>query len=283
MYDLDGKVALVTGAGGERGIGRAIATRLAREGADVVVSDIAANPYGGGQSGWGGAPAVVREIEAAGRQGLTVLADVSDSAEVEGLVSQALERFGRIDILVNNAASRPGPDRVPVVELNEEAWDEVLAVNLKGTFLCSRGVARHMLDRDGGGKIICLSSAVGKRGRARFAAYCASKFGIIGFTQSLALELAAEGINVNAICPGLVDTERVGFIGAALSDERVSGDAWLESGRHGEDLARQAAEIPMTRAAMAEDIAKAAAFLASSEADYLTGIALTVAGGQEVL
>ena len=283
MYDLDGKVALVTGAGGERGIGRAVATRLAWEGADVVVSDVAANPYGRGRTEWDGAPAVVREIEAAGRQAMTVLADVSDAGQVDALVARALERFGRIDILVNNAASRPGPDRVPVVELTEEAWDAVQAVNLKGTFLCCRAVARNMIERGGGGKIVCLSSAVGKRGRARFAAYCASKFGIIGFTQSLALELAGERINVNAICPGLVDTERVGFIGAALSDEGVSGEAWLDSGRHGEDMARQVAEIPMARAAAAEDIAKTAAFLASSESDYLTGVAITVAGGAELL
>ena len=283
MYDLDGKVALVTGAGGERGIGRAIATRLAREGADVIVSDIAANPYGRGRTDWEGAPAVVREIEAAGRKAMAVLADVSDSAQVEAMVGQALERFGHIDILVNNAASRPGPDRVPVVELTEEAWDTVQAVNLKGMFLCCRAAARHMLERGGGGKIITLSSAVGKRGRARFAAYCTSKFGIIGFTQSLALELAPERINVNAICPGLVDTERVGFIGAALSDEDVSGEAWLESERHAEDMARQISEIPLARSAAAQDIAKTAAFLASSESDYLTGIAITVAGGAELI
>ena len=283
MYDLDGKVALVTGAGGELGIGRAVATRLAREGADVVISDVAANPYGHGQTDWAGAEAVVGEIEALGRNGMSVLADVTDSDQVDAMVAAALGRFGRIDILVNNAASRPGPDRVPVVELSEEAWDTVLAINLKGTFLCSRAVARHMVDRGGGGKIISLSSAVGKRGRARFAAYCASKFGIIGFTQSLALELGAERINVNAICPGLVDTERVRYLGAALSDEGLSAQAWVETGRHGEDMARQAAEIPLARPAAAEDIAKTAAFLASSESDYLTGIAVTVAGGAELL
>jgi meso-butanediol dehydrogenase/(S,S)-butanediol dehydrogenase/diacetyl reductase len=283
VYDLSGKVALVTGAGGERGIGRAIATRLAQEGADVVVSDIAANPYGTGRTGWEGAPAVVREIEAAGRQAMAVLADVSDSRQVDALFGQALERFGHIDIVVNNAASRPGPDRVPVVDLTEEAWDAVQAVNLKGMFLCCRAGARHMLERGGGGKIITLSSAVGKRGRARFAAYCTSKFGVIGFTQSLALELAAARINVNAICPGLVDTERVGFIGAALSDEDVSGEAWLESERHAEDMARQISEIPLARSAAAQDIAKTAAFLASAESDYLTGIAITVAGGSEVI
>ena len=283
MYDLSGKVALVTGAGAEQGIGRAIATRLAREGADIVVNEVTNNPYGRGATGWEGAPSVVGEIEAIGRQGMTSLADVSEAAQVDAMLDQALERFGHVDILVNNAASRPGPDRVPVVELAEEAWDRVQAVDLKGTFLCSRAIARHMIGRGGGGKIINLSSAVGKRGRARFAAYCAAKFGVIGFTQSLALELAAERINVNAICPGLVDTERAGFVAATLSAEEVSGEAWLRSGRHAEQMARETSEIPMARAAAAEDIAKTAAFLASSESDYLTGIAITVAGGAEVL
>ncbi|MCI0815633.1 MAG: SDR family NAD(P)-dependent oxidoreductase, partial [Chloroflexi bacterium] len=158
MYDLSGKVALVTGAGGERGFGRAIATRLAREGADVAVNDVAANPHGAGSGGWGGLDAVAREIEDGGRGALAVVADVSDSAQVDAMVAQVLDRFGRIDILVNNAGSRPGRDRVPVVELSEEAFDEVQRVNVKGTFLCSRAVARHMLERGGGGKIIVISS-----------------------------------------------------------------------------------------------------------------------------
>ena len=164
---------------------------MAREGADVVVNDVTDNPYGRGATGWEGAPSVVREIEAAGGHAMTCLADVSDAARVEAMLDQALGRFGHVDILVNNAASRPGSDRVPVVDLTEEAWDRVQAVDLKGTFLCSRAVARHMIDRGGGGKIISLSSVIGKRGHARFAAYSAAKFGIIGFTQSLALELAA--------------------------------------------------------------------------------------------
>ena len=283
VYDLGGKVALVTGAGAEHGIGRAIATRLAREGADVVVNDVADNPYGRGAAGWEGVSSVVAEIEAIGRQGMTCLADVSDAAQVDAMLDRALGRFGHIDILVNNAASRPGSVRVPVVELSEEAWDRVQAVDLKGTFLCSRALARHMIDRGRGGKIVNLSSVVGKRGHARFAAYSAAKFGVIGFTQSLALELAAARINVNAICPGLVDTERAGFVAAALSAEEITGEAWLESERHAEQTARQASEIPMARAAAAEDIAKTAAFLASSESDYLTGIAITVAGGAEMM
>jgi NAD(P)-dependent dehydrogenase (short-subunit alcohol dehydrogenase family) len=280
MYNLNGKVALVTGAGGEHGIGRAIATRLAQEGADVIVNDIVSNPYPNRSSGWEGAPAVVREIEAIGRQAITALADVSDASQVERMVREGLERFGHIDILVNNAGSRPGRDRVLVVDLTEEAWDREMKINAKGPFLCCRAVARRMIDRGQGGKIINISSTSGKQGRARFAAYCASKFALIGFTQSLAQELAAYRINVNAICPGTVDTERTGYIVAALSSEEdISPETWWESEHRAQMLQHQAKEIPLGRPARGEDIARMAAFLASAESDYLTGLAITVAGG----
>ena len=152
MYDLGGKVALVTGAGGERGIGRAIANRLAQEGADIIVNDVAQNPYGQRPSGWEGLPDVVREIEALGRQAMGVQADVSDSAQVDNMVREEIGRFGHIDILVNNAGSRPGRDRVPVYELEEQEWDLVQRVNVKGTFLCSRAVSREMIRRGPGGQ-----------------------------------------------------------------------------------------------------------------------------------
>ena len=142
MYNLNGKVALVTGAGGEYGIGRAIATRLAKEGADVIVSDVVSNPYAYDSNDWAGGPSVVREIEALGRQAVTILADVSDADQVEALVNEGVDRFGHIDIFVSNAGSRPGPDRVPVVELEEEAWDTVHKINLKGLFF----VVERLLD-----------------------------------------------------------------------------------------------------------------------------------------
>ncbi|MCZ6680976.1 MAG: glucose 1-dehydrogenase [Candidatus Poribacteria bacterium] len=283
MYDLNGKVALVTGAGGEHGIGRAIATRLATEGADVIVNDIVSNPYANNPTGWEGAPSVVREIEALGRQAMTGLADVSDASQVERMVHEGLERFGHIDILVNNAGSRPRRDRVPVVDLEESAWDKEMNINAKGPFLCCRAVARHMIDRGEGGKIINMSSTSGKQGRPRFAAYCASKFAVIGFTQSLAQELAAYRINVNAICPAAVDTERVGYIVAAMSSEEISPETWRDSERRAQMIERQAKEIPFGRAAQGADIAKTAAFLASAESDYLTGLAITVAGGSDML
>ena len=279
MYNLNGKVALVTGAGGEHGIGRAIATRLAKEGADVIVSDVVSNPYDYVSSDWEGAPSVVREIEALGRQAAAILADVSDAGQVDALVNEGVERFGHIDIFVCNAGSRPGPDRVPVVELEEEAWDTVHRINLKGTFLCCRAVARHMINRGGGGKIITMSSVSGKSGSARFAAYAASKFGVIGFTQALAQELAPYHINVNAICPGVVDTERWSYIAAALSSENISGEEWRASGRHDEAMRQRDARVPLGRVAVGEDVANTAAFLASSESDYLTGLAINVAGG----
>lgn len=279
MYNLDGKVALVTGAGGEHGIGRAIAVRLAKEGADVIVNDIVSNPYADWGTAWEGAPSVVREIEELGRKSISILADVSNVRQVDDMVSQAVGEFGRIDILVTNAGSRPGADRVPVVDLQEDAWDTVHSVNLRGTFLCCRAVARHMVAREPGGKIITMASTSGKRGSARFAAYCAAKFGVIGFTQALALELASHQVNVNAICPAVVDTERWSYIGAALSDEDLSGEEFKKTGRHAEQMQESGSGVPWGRVADGDDIAQTAAFLASAESDYLTGLSISVAGG----
>ena len=281
MYDLNGKVALVTGAGGRNGIGRAIATRLAREGADVVVTDIPESVTAiraeDRAEGWEGLPSVVQEIEAEGRQALGIFSDVSDSAQVDDMVRQTLDRFGKIDILVNNAGSRPGRDRVLVVDLEEDAFDEVMRVNVRGTYLCSRAVARHMTARGEGGKIIIISSGAGKRGIARYAVYCASKFALVGFTQALAQEMAAHKVNVNAICPGLVDTERVDFIAAALAAEGESAEE-----HRALMVQERSTRVPMGRIAQGGDIANMAAFLASSESDYMTGLSISVSGGSEM-
>src|SRR4029079_16998306 len=166
MGSLSGKVALVTGAGGEHGIGRAIATRLAREGADVVVNDYVECPYADRATGGRGLADGVREIEGLGRRGGMVVADITDRVQVERMVGQVIERFGGLDILVNNAGSRPGRDRVPVVELDEEVWDYAQRVNAKGTFLCSQAAARAMIAAKRGGKIINISSTAGKVGTA---------------------------------------------------------------------------------------------------------------------
>ena len=272
MYNLDGKVALVTGAGGQHGLGRAIALRLAQEGAHVVINDVVERRINSPE--WAGLPDLAREIEALGRQTRSVVADVSNAGQVEAMVQQTLQAFGQIDILVNNAGALAGRDRVPVVDLDEAEWDRIQSINAKGPFLCSRAVARAMIARGQGGKIINMSSVSGKKGVARYAAYCASKFAVIGFTQCLALELAPHKINVNAICPGLMETERVADMAAALAPAGVSAETQRQL------MIAQANETtPLGRVGQANDVARTAAFLASAESDYLTGLSITVAGG----
>ena len=274
MYNLNGKVALVTGAGGKNGIGRAIATRLAKNGADVAVNDITEHPYAADQADWQGLPDLVREIEAMGQRAISVVADVAEAEQVHEMVDQTVAHFGKMDILVNNAGTIAGKDRVPVVDLAEEDWDRVQQVNVKGVFLCSQVVARHLIAQGTGGKIINMSSVTGKRGSARFAAYSASKFAVIGFTQCLAQELAPYQVNVNAICPGLVDTERISHLASVLMPDNLSADEKLA-----EYARRSEAAVPLGRLAEGADVAKMAAFLASDEAAYLTGVSITVSGG----
>ena len=215
MGDLDGKVVLITGCGRARGIGRAMAGAFARAGADVVATDVAAggtrneNDEGLEETrlGWTGLESLAAEIGGLGRRIATLVGDVSRAADAERLVAGALEQFGRVDVLVNNAAAPHGADRRLLWEVPEEAWDAVLGVNLKGVYLMCRAVIPHMLAR-GSGRIINMASVSGKRGTQRRGAYTASKFGVIGLTQVLAQELAAHGITANAICPGSVDTSR---------------------------------------------------------------------------
>jgi 3-oxoacyl-[acyl-carrier protein] reductase/meso-butanediol dehydrogenase/(S,S)-butanediol dehydrogenase/diacetyl reductase len=267
---------MVTGAGGEHGFGRAIARRLAADGADLVLTDVApagtrvvaAKP----DTGWGGLEAVAGEVRQAGRRAITALVDVRAAEQIEAAVEQAVRAFGRIDILVNNAAAPPGGDRAPVVQVDEAAWRLVLEVNLTGTYLCSRAVARTMLERGTRGRIVNMSSNCGKLGYAGMAAYCASKFGVIGFTQALALELAPAGITVNAICPGSADTDRLDYLGRRP-------DGTYDEALRAHALAERAAAIPLGRVATAEDVAELTAFLASDAAAYVTGQAINLAGG----
>jgi len=276
MTGLQGKVAMITGCGGERGLGRGIARRLAEDGADLVLTDIApkgtqvlaAKPIGR----WGGLPAVAAEIQALGRRAIVGLLDIRSARQIDDVIAEALAAFGRIDILVNNAAAPPGADRVPVVDLPEEAWDTVLDTNLKGTFLVSKAVARTMLQRNLHGRIVNIASDRAKVGTANLAAYCASKFGLVGFTQSLAMELAPAGITVNAVCPGGVDSERLDYLG------RRTDGTYDEEARAAE-IRRREALNPLGRLTRPEDVAEVVAFLASDGAEYLTGQAINVAGG----
>ena len=273
MGKLTGKVAMVTGCSGERGIGRAVARRLAAEGADLVLTSsgvrLAINKPTGG---WGGLDTVADEVRATGQRALTVALDVRSAAQIAEAIDQTLKTFGRLDILVNNAAAPAGADRVPVTQLTEDAWDIVLNVNLKGVFLCSKAAANAMLSQQIRGRIINIGSDNSKVGQPRLAAYCASKFGLVGFSQALAMELAPAGITGNTGCPGPVDTERVDHFGRRE-------DGAYDATRRAARIAQLSAAMPLGRLATPKDVADLAAFLASDEAEYITGQAINLVGG----
>jgi NAD(P)-dependent dehydrogenase (short-subunit alcohol dehydrogenase family) len=275
MSEFAGRVVLVTGCARARGIGRAIAVAFAHAGADVVATDVAA---GGTRNeneegleeirlGWKGLDSLAEEIKGLGRRVLTLVGDVSCAADAERFVADALAQFGRIDVLVNNAAAPHGADRRLLWEIPEEAWDLVIDVNLKGTFLMSRAVIPHMLKR-GSGRIISMASVSGKRGTARRGAYTASKFGVIGLTQVMAQELGAHGITVNAICPGSVDTSR-----------RESTSRRERALAERDPNAPVLSLPPSGRVARPDDISRLALFLASEASDHITGQAWNVDGG----
>ncbi|MDE2774537.1 MAG: 3-oxoacyl-ACP reductase FabG [Chloroflexota bacterium] len=269
MIDLTGKVAFVTGAAGRKGIGHAIAVRLAERGANVAVNDLRPS-----ESRRQGLQDLVAEIEGLGARSIAVYGDVADSAEVERMFAQLAVHLGRLDIMVNNAAAPSGPDRVPLVDLQEEHFDRVQRVNVRGTYLCCRAAARQMLAQREGGRIINISSVIGKHGVALYAAYAASKFAIRGLTQSLAHELGPDDITVNAICPGLTESERVDDLAHALHPSNVTTGVFRR-----EIFERAIRENSLKRVGKTGDIADAAAFLASDYASYITGQSLVVDGG----
>jgi sorbitol-6-phosphate 2-dehydrogenase len=256
---LDGRVAIVTGAG--QGIGKAIAIALAGEGARVVVNDLAADS----------ARSTAEDISRLGGESTAFQADVCDAHQVNRLVSHALDTFGNLDILVNNAGIA-----IPahVTELSEEAWDQTMRVNLKSMFLCSKAVAPHMISRRYG-KIVNVSSKSGKRGGLWLTAYSTSKFGVIGFTQSLALDLAPYNVNVNAICPGTVYTPMW---------DRVLKHQYARKLHMDEDEIRDyyTSKIPLGREINPQEIGNVVVFLCSSASDYMTGQAINITGGQEM-
>jgi len=243
---LSGKVALVTGA--QQGIGRAIAVALARDGADVGVNFLD-EPSA--------AEHVADEIRSLGRRAIAVQADVARAASVEAMVTAVVDALGPPEILVNNAGVFP---RASFLELQEREWDHVLGVNLKGSFLCAQAVARALVAGDRPGAIVNISSSA-VRGDARGVHYSASKAGVVGLTRAMALALAPHRIRVNAIAPGLTDTQQPRY------------------GNTEEQLAVRAREIPLGRMAQPEEIARVAVFLATSEACWITGELIHVNGG----
>lgn len=273
MYDLVGKVAVVTGVGRPRGIGRATALRLAREGARLVLADLGSAMEQTKRDVTGVAPDLARvaaEVETAGAEVLAVPTDISVPAEVDQLLQQAVDHFGRIDIMVCNAAILPDRD-IDLMALSAATFSRVLAVNLTGTFLCAQSAARHMMRQGHGGNIITIGSRAARRGSSNLIAYSSSKFGVIGLTQSLALALAPYGIRVNCVCPGAVDTDM-----ATVGHEQLAAQL---STSLDEAKTQAAQEIPLGRLTTPEDLAKAIVWFASSESDHLTGQALNVNGG----
>jgi NAD(P)-dependent dehydrogenase (short-subunit alcohol dehydrogenase family) len=266
LTGLDGKVAVVTGAGRMRSIGRPIAVELARAGCDVVLTGTGRPPerYPADEqaAGWRDIDSVADEVRALARRALAVVSDVSDADAVATLAHQVLEELGRVDIVVNNAGAARGDDRVPVVDLPIEQWRTVIDVNLNGTFYMSRTFARHLVTQGDGGSIVNISSIGGKMMAARTAAYAASKAGIHALTCAMASELGGDGIRVNAICPGIIDTYRL--------DDIPRGERW--------DAMVQR-QIPLGRAGSGDDIAWMTVYLCSDQGAWITGQLYTVDGG----
>jgi len=245
MKRLEQRIAIVTGAG--QGIGRAIALGLAREGARVAIADVNEES----------ANTVKNEIEASGGRALAIRTDVSNEKSVQAMVEKSLKEFLRVDILVNNAGIFPTS---PVEEMSEEDWDRVIGTNLVGAFLCARAVVPKFLEQ-GTGRIISITSGRAFQGAKNGAHYAASKAGIIGFSKSLALELAPHRITVNVICPGITDT------------------AQPRGHQTEEQIYAQAQRIPLGRIGQPEDLVGPAVFLASDAAAFITGQTIIVNGG----
>lgn len=264
--ELAGKVAIVTGAGRMRSIGRPIAKSLAGAGAKVVITGTGRPkehyPEDEQKAGWRDIESVADEIREAGGTCLPVISDVSDEAANQRLVEQVVGEYGRLDILVNNAGAARGADRVPVTELPYEEWKKVLVTNLDGTFLLSKVVAQHLVKQGEGGSIINISSIASKLAGANTAAYASSKAGINALSHSMAMELGEHGIRVNAVCPGIIDTYRMDDIGR---DER-----W-------EQMIK--ARIPLGYPGDGTECAEMTLFLASDRGKWITGQAINVDGG----
>lgn len=279
MYNLHGKVAIVTGSGRRLGIGEAIAKRLAAEGCRVVLSDLGqakGEAFGAEHIGLSDEMnGILDEIHQTGGDAIAVPCDVRSESDAANLVARAVEAFGRVDVLVNNAGV--GYLMEPFTEFKESSWDAVLDVNLKGAFLCSKHAAIQMIQqgRDGsaGGSIINIASQAAKSGFPFAAAYTASKHGLVGLTRSNAVELGKFGIRVNAVCPNHITTGLGDWQNRFFSEKLgLDYDTYLKG---------IVDRNPLGRTGLVEDIAKAVAFLASDQSAYITGEAMNVSGGEE--
>ena len=265
MGELDGKVAIVTGAGRLRGIGRAAAVALARLGADVVITgtgrDPASFPDDEKAINWKDVESVAEQVRAEGQRALTLTVDVTSREDVQNMIDRTVEEFGRIDILINNAAFARGADRVPILDLDEDIFQKVMDIKVTGTFLCTKAAISHMISQGEDGKIVNISSTAGKRGSANTLAYNGANFAIVGMTQSMAHELGPHNINVNAVCPGAVDTHRMDVLGR--------GDVWDN----------MAGRTPIGRNGTDDEVGDFCAYLCTEAASWIHGQSINQNGG----
>ena len=266
LTGLEGKVALITGAGRMRSIGRGIAGALDEAGCDVVVTGSGRSPEYYPQeeksAGWRDIDSVADEVRALGRNALAVVSDVSDPASVARLAEQVMSEMGRVDFIINNAGAARAGDRAPVVDVSPEVWRNVINVNLNGTFYMSQVFGRKLMEQGEGGAIINISSIGGKLMAPTTAAYAASKAGIHALTCAMSGEMGPHNIRVNAICPGIVMTSRLDD----LSEEQWAGivDSY----------------IPLKRAGQPADIGNMVAYLCSEQGSWISGQLYSVDGGQ---
>lgn len=275
MTDLTGKVALISGAARYRGLGRAMALRLAEDGADIIVTGrsraLSDRPQSEQDMGWLGVSSLAAEIEAMGRQALAFEADVTNKTDVEHLVAAAKEKFGRIDILVNNAGVPSGAGDAPILDMEDELWYDTVNINLNGVYLVTKAVGQLMREKNEGGSIINISSTAGRRGLPDYGAYCATKFAVVGMTQQLALELAPLKIRVNCVAPGSHSTDMMdGTIGRTANKYGTTTEAITKGIQ---------AAAPMGRQGQPSELAASISFLAGEDSSFMTGQTLNVDGG----
>ncbi len=264
--ELAGKVAIITGAGRMRSIGRPIAKLLARAGADIVITGSGRRPEDYPEdekaAGWRDIESVAEEVRQLGARCLPLVSDVRDEKAVEETIRRTVAEFGRLDIVVNNASAARGPDRVPVTEMPYPVWRNVILTNLDGTFLMSRAAARQIIAQGDGGSIVNISSIASKLAPANTAAYAASKAAINALSRSMALELAPHRIRVNAVCPGVIDTFRM--------DDLGRGERWQNFVK---------TMIPLGYPGDGNECAEFVLFLVSERGKWITGQAINVDGG----
>lgn len=276
MSRFKGKTVIVTGSGRHKGLGQGILQRFADEGANCIVSDIGAPAEFMGEGHIGTTDEmeeVAHELTTRGAKAMTIACDVRNPDSCDAMVAAAIDQFGQLDIMINNAGI--GYIMKPLLETSAQEWGAVMDVNLTGAFYCTKAAARHMVERAQGGRIINIASQAAKTGFPHMAPYCSSKHGMIGLTRSAAIELGKEQITVNAVCPnhvttGLGEKQNAYFAEYTGFD---SVDAYLENMR---------AKNPSGRPGLPSDIAATCAWLASDDAVYITGEAVNVSGGEEM-